>query len=53
MLEANPSGHNELGSFQAFKGKTSSHPVVVGDRLFIRNAQEAACYRLPNENATK
>ena len=47
MLKADPAGHHELGTFQALKGKTWNHPVVVGDRLFIRNAQEAACYRLP------
>ena len=37
----------ELARFHAIEGKTWNHPVVIGDRLYIRNAQEAACYRLP------
>jgi hypothetical protein len=28
------------------EGKTWNHPVVVGDRLYIRNAEEAICYQL-------
>jgi hypothetical protein len=28
-------------------GKTWNHPIVVGDRLFVRNGTEAACYELP------
>ncbi len=47
ILSASPEGSVELGSFPAIDGKSWSHPVVVGDRLFIRNAQEAACFRLP------
>jgi outer membrane protein assembly factor BamB len=47
LLEANPSKHQELAKFQAIQGKTWNHPVLVGDRLFVRNSQEAACYRLP------
>jgi hypothetical protein len=34
--------------FQAIKGKTRGHPVVIGDRLYIRNTREAACYQLPS-----
>jgi outer membrane protein assembly factor BamB len=47
LLKADPSGHRELAKFPALEGKTWNHPVVIGDRLYIRNAQEAACYRLP------
>jgi outer membrane protein assembly factor BamB len=47
LLRATPKAHIELGSFQALEGKTWNHPVVVGNRLYIRNAQEAACYELP------
>jgi outer membrane protein assembly factor BamB len=46
LLRADPGGHVELGSFQALSGKTWNHPVVVGDRLYVRNAQEAAAYVL-------
>jgi len=47
LLEANPERHVELASFQALEGKTWNHPVVVGDRLYVRNSQQAAAYRLP------
>lgn len=50
LLAANPSKHQELSKFQAIEGKTWNHPVVVGDRLYLRNSQEAACYRLPLSN---
>ncbi len=47
ILSASPEGPVELASFQALAGKSWSHPVVIGDRLFLRNAQEAVCFRLP------
>lgn len=47
LLKADPSGRQELAEFRALEGKTWNHPVVIGDRLYVRNAQEAACYRLP------
>lgn len=47
LLKADPSAHIELSKFQAIEGKTWNHPVVIGDRLYIRNSQEAACFRLP------
>jgi outer membrane protein assembly factor BamB len=47
LLRADPGAHAELGSFKALEGKTWNHPVVVGDRLYLRNSQEAACYQLP------
>lgn len=47
LLQADPTELIELGSFKAIEGKTWNHPVVVEDRLFIRNGQEAACFRLP------
>jgi hypothetical protein len=46
LLRADPSEHSEAGSFKGLEGKTWNHPVVVGDRLYVRNAQEAACYQL-------
>ncbi|MFK7768557.1 MAG: PQQ-binding-like beta-propeller repeat protein [Mariniblastus sp.] len=47
LVKAASSGHQELGRFQALNGKTWGHPVVIGNRLYIRNAEEAACYELP------
>jgi len=45
-VAAEPSEHRELASFQALEGKTWNHPVLVGDRLYLRNSQEAAAYRV-------
>ena len=50
LLKADPTGHQELGTLSALEGKTWNHPVVVNDRLYVRNAREAACYRLPTVN---
>ncbi len=47
LLKATPEAHTELTKFQALEGKTWNHPVVVGDKLYIRNDREAACYKLP------
>jgi hypothetical protein len=46
LLKAAPDTHTELTTFKALEGKTWNHPVLVGDRLYLRNAQEAACYQL-------
>ena len=51
LLAADPNEHVEVASFKALEGKTWNHPVVVGDRLYIRNSQEAAAYELPLANA--
>ncbi|MEL7498258.1 MAG: PQQ-binding-like beta-propeller repeat protein [Planctomycetota bacterium] len=53
LLKADPSSHQELAKFKAINGKTWAHPVLVGDRLFVRNAEEAACYRLPLDDESK
>lgn len=53
LLEANPKSHVELAKFQAIEGKTWNHPVVVRDRLFVRNGEQVACYRLPLRSAAK
>lgn len=47
LLRATPDKHEELARIAALDDKTWNHPVVVGDRLYIRNAVEAVCYRLP------
>lgn len=46
LVKADPAAHKELASFPAIKGKTWNHPVVVGNKLLVRNGQEAACYEL-------
>lgn len=47
LLKATPESHQELAIFDALEDKTWNHPVVVGDRLYMRNSTEAAGYRLP------
>jgi outer membrane protein assembly factor BamB len=51
LLAADSNEHVEVASFKALEGKTWNHPVLVGDRLYIRNSQEAAAYQLPLVNA--
>lgn len=46
LVAADSAAPRELGRFPALEGKTWNHPVVVGDRLFVRNGEELACYRL-------
>jgi hypothetical protein len=47
LVAANASQHEELGRFQAIaESKTWNHPVIHGGRLYVRNAEEMACYEL-------
>jgi outer membrane protein assembly factor BamB len=46
LLAADPERHRELGRFPALAGKTWNHPVIAHGRLFVRNAEEMACYQL-------
>ncbi|GAB5404622.1 MAG: PQQ-binding-like beta-propeller repeat protein [Aureliella sp.] len=49
LVETNPEEHVELGRLESLDGRTWNHPIVVGDKLFVRNAAEAVCYRLATE----
>ena len=46
LVEAAPRGFRELSRFQAIEGKTWNHPVLHRGFLYVRNAEEAACYDL-------
>lgn len=46
LLAANPERHEELARFQALDGKTWNHPVIAHGRLYVRNAEEMACYEM-------
>ena len=46
LLRATPEGHEELGKVEALSDKTWNHPVVVDNRLYLRNAEEIVCYEL-------
>ena len=47
MVHASPEKHEELGAFQALEGMTWNTFCLYGDLLLVRNAKEAACFRLP------
>ena len=47
LVSATPERFVELAKVPALDGKTWNHPVVVGDRLLVRNATEMAAFRLP------
>jgi outer membrane protein assembly factor BamB len=51
LVDANPDRHQELGRFQAIEGKTWNHPVIAHGRLYVRNADEIACYELRIDEA--
>jgi hypothetical protein len=47
LIRANPAKLEEVARQKVLEGKTWNHPVLVGNRVFVRNAQEAACFELP------
>lgn len=47
LLEATPEARTELFKMDALDGRTWNHPVVVGDRLYLRNSSEAVAFQLP------
>lgn len=50
LVQATPDQFTELAKFPAIQGKTWNHPVLVGDLLLVRNAEEMASFRLPLAN---
>jgi outer membrane protein assembly factor BamB len=47
LIEADPSALKEIARIPAIEGKTWNHPVLSGHRVYLRNAEEAACFELP------
>jgi outer membrane protein assembly factor BamB len=47
LVSATPDQFTEQAKFTAIAGKTWNHPVLVGDMLLVRNAEEMAAFRLP------
>ena len=52
LVEATPEAHREVARLTALSDQTWNSPAIVGDRLLVRNAVEAACYRLPLRGAS-
>lgn len=53
LVAAKPDNYEEISRFKAIEGKTWNHPVVSHGKLFVRNAEEIACFRLDGEDALK
>ena len=47
LVEATPEAHREVARLAALSDQTWNNPAIAGDLLLVRNAVEAACYRLP------
>jgi hypothetical protein len=47
LVDCAPAGHVVRARLAALDGQTWNNPTLVGDRLLVRNATEAACYALP------
>ena len=46
LVKADPSGYHKLATLPALHGKTWNNPALAGNRLYLRNDHEAACYEL-------
>ncbi|MCO6456327.1 MAG: PQQ-binding-like beta-propeller repeat protein [Pirellulaceae bacterium] len=46
LLRATPQQHTELARHGVLEGRTWNHHVLVGNRLYVRNSEQAACFEL-------
>ncbi len=46
LVRATPDKHEELAKIESLTGKTWNHPILVRNRLYLRNAEEAVAYEL-------
>ena len=50
LVSATSDAFREIARVPALEGKTWNHPVLAGDTLLVRNAQEMAAFRLARAN---
>jgi len=46
LVRATPDRFTEVARFKAIEGKTWNHPVLVGDKLLVRNGEEMVAFRM-------
>ncbi|MFN0121239.1 MAG: PQQ-binding-like beta-propeller repeat protein [Blastocatellia bacterium] len=46
LVSATTDKYTELAKFTALEGKTWNHPVLIGERLLVRNGEQMAAFRL-------
>ncbi|HEV7746491.1 MAG TPA: PQQ-binding-like beta-propeller repeat protein [Pyrinomonadaceae bacterium] len=46
LVKASPAQYTEVARFPALEGKTWNYPAIAGGRLFVRNANEMAAYKI-------
>ncbi|CAM2010670.1 PQQ-binding-like beta-propeller repeat protein [Acanthopleuribacter pedis] len=49
LMDPNPEAYRELGRFQAVEGKSWNPAALADNFLLVRNAEEAACFRLKTD----
>lgn len=47
LVRAGPEGFEELSRIEVLHAKTWNHPALVGDRLYVRNGEEAVALEMP------
>jgi outer membrane protein assembly factor BamB len=47
LVRANPDKLDEVATQKVLEGKTWNHAALVGNHIYVRNAEEAAGYELP------
>ena len=47
LVRATPERREEMTRFEVLDAKTWNHPVLVGDRLYVRNGEEAVALEMP------
>ena len=47
LVRATPERLEELTRVEVLDAKTWNHPVLVGDRLYVRNGEEAVALEMP------